>query len=93
MIVKAIERMKFNRANQKSKQQYLAMYSSTFRGITTDPAAMVISMDDHMVHIGHGVFDTAAICDGLVDFTTNNNYPFFPPYSRHPNCNFNSCFL
>lgn len=40
------------------------MYSSIFGGITTDPAAMVIQMDDHMVHRGHGVFDTAAIMDG-----------------------------
>lgn len=61
---KAIEMLKVNRARQKSKQQFLAMYSSVFGGITTDPAAMVIPMDDHMVHRGHGVFDTAAIVDG-----------------------------
>lgn len=42
------------------------MYSSIYGGITTDPAAMVIPMDDHIVHRGHGVFDTAAIVDGLV---------------------------
>ncbi|XP_039124109.1 D-amino-acid transaminase, chloroplastic [Dioscorea cayenensis subsp. rotundata] len=42
----------------------MAMFSSIFGGITTDPAAMVIPMDDHMVHRGHGVFDTAAIMDG-----------------------------
>lgn len=29
-----------------------------------DPAAMMIPIDDHMVHRGHGVFDTAAIVDG-----------------------------
>jgi len=46
------------------------MYSSIFGGITTDPAAMVIPMDDHMVHRGHGVFDTAAIMDGSVIFTS-----------------------
>lgn len=62
----AIERIKSTQANQKSKQQFLAMYSSIFGGITTDPAAMVIPMDDHMVHRGHGVFDTAAICDGYL---------------------------
>eukprot|EP00982_Pelagococcus_subviridis_P016012 31445-Pelagococcus_subviridis.AAC.1 len=27
--------------------------------ITTDPAAIVLPFDDHMVHRGHGVFDTA----------------------------------
>ncbi|CAA6661006.1 unnamed protein product [Spirodela intermedia] len=42
------------------------MYSSISGGITTDPAAMVIPMDDHMVHRGHGVFDTAAIADGYL---------------------------
>ncbi|KAJ8751781.1 hypothetical protein K2173_025967 [Erythroxylum novogranatense] len=60
----AIERLKTFRENQKGKQKFLAMYSSVLGGITTDPAAMVIPMDDHMVHRGHGVFDTAAIMDG-----------------------------
>ncbi|XP_057443230.1 D-amino-acid transaminase, chloroplastic-like [Lotus japonicus] len=60
----AYERLKTFREKKSGKQQYLAMYSSIFGGITTDPAAMVIPMDDHMVHRGHGVFDTAAIMDG-----------------------------
>lgn len=54
------------RETYKSKQQYLAMYSSVFGGITTDPAAMVLPMDDHIIHRGHGVFDTAAIVDGYL---------------------------
>ncbi|KAH6783786.1 D-aminoacid aminotransferase-like PLP-dependent enzymes superfamily protein [Perilla frutescens var. hirtella] len=62
----AIERLRTFRACYESKQQYLAMYSSIFGGITTDPAAMVIPMDDHIVHRGHGVFDTAAIMDGYL---------------------------
>lgn len=65
-FIKAIERLKQNRETQHVKQPLLAMYSSIFGGITTDPAAMVIPIDDHMVHRGHGVFDTAAIMDGLV---------------------------
>lgn len=65
-FLKAIERLKTNQETQKGKQQFLAMYSSIYGGITTDPAAMVIPIDDHMVHRGHGVFDTAAIMDGLV---------------------------
>jgi 4-amino-4-deoxychorismate lyase len=32
--------------------------------ITTDPSAMVLPMDDHMVHRGHGVFDTAHLHRG-----------------------------
>ncbi|OVA20331.1 Aminotransferase [Macleaya cordata] len=61
-----IERLKAYRVNRKGKQNYLAMYSSVFGGITTDPATMIIPMDDHMVHRGHGVFDTAAIMDGYL---------------------------
>jgi 4-amino-4-deoxychorismate lyase len=37
-----------------------AMYSSLVGGIITDPALMVLPLDDHMVHRGHGVFDTAS---------------------------------
>ncbi|CAA2959766.1 D-amino-acid transaminase, chloroplastic [Olea europaea subsp. europaea] len=61
-----IERLRTSRETYKSKQQYLAMFSSVFGGITTDPAVMVIPLDDHMVHRGHGVFDTAAIMDGYL---------------------------
>jgi len=61
---KVAERLKGFRENRTGKQEYLAMYSSIVGGITTDPAAMVIPIDDHMVHRGHGVFDTAAIMDG-----------------------------
>ncbi|KAF5456510.1 hypothetical protein F2P56_025982 [Juglans regia] len=64
--LEAIERLKTSRETQKGKQQFLAMYSSIFGGITTDPAAMVIPIDDHMIHRGHGVFDTAAIMDGYL---------------------------
>ena len=65
-FIQAIAKLKTNRETQNVNQPFLAMYSSVFGGITTDPAAMVIPIDDHMVHRGHGVFDTAAIMDGLV---------------------------
>ncbi|KAK6946680.1 Aminotransferase class IV [Dillenia turbinata] len=48
------------------KKPYPAMYSSIFGGIILDPAMMVIPIDDHMVHRGHGVFDTAIIFDGYL---------------------------
>ncbi|XP_008226423.1 PREDICTED: D-amino-acid transaminase, chloroplastic-like [Prunus mume] len=48
------------------KQPYPAMYSSTYGGIILDPALMVIPIDDHMVHRGHGVFDTAIILNGFI---------------------------
>ena len=47
-------------------QQYYALYSSILGGIVTDPALMVIPFDDHMVHRGHAVFDTAAIVNGMM---------------------------
>ena len=46
--------------------RYWAFYSSQLGGIVTDPALMVIPFDDHMVHRGYGVFDTAAIVDGRI---------------------------
>jgi 4-amino-4-deoxychorismate lyase len=45
---------------------FYAMYSSILGGIVTDPAMMVLPLDDHMVHRGHAVFDTAALADGML---------------------------
>src|SRR5262245_17362165 len=46
--------------------KFSAFYSSQLGGIVTDPAVMVIPFDDHMVHRGHGIFDTAAIAGGKI---------------------------
>jgi len=46
--------------------RYAAFYSSQLGGIVTDPALMVLPFDDHMVHRGHGIFDTAAIVGGRI---------------------------
>jgi 4-amino-4-deoxychorismate lyase len=46
--------------------QFDAFYSSQLGGIVTDPALMVIPFDDHMVHRGHGIFDTGAIVNGRI---------------------------
>jgi 4-amino-4-deoxychorismate lyase len=46
--------------------KYWAFYSSQLGGIVTDPALMVLPFDDHMVHRGHGIFDTAAIQNGKI---------------------------
>jgi len=46
--------------------KYWAFYSSQFGGIVTDPALMVIPFDDHMVHRGHGIFDTAGLVEGKI---------------------------
>ena len=46
--------------------KFSAFYSSQLGGVVTDPALMVIPFDDHMVHRGHGIFDTAAIVNGRI---------------------------
>ena len=45
---------------------FSAFYSSQLGGVVTDPALMVIPFDDHMVHRGHGIFDTANIVAGRI---------------------------
>ena len=46
--------------------EYAAFYSSQLKGIVTDPALMVLPFDDHIVHRGHGIFDTGAIVAGRI---------------------------
>ncbi|MDR1397926.1 MAG: aminotransferase class IV [Desulfarculales bacterium] len=38
-------------------RDYLAMYSSHWQGIVTDPWLMMLPLDDHLVHRGDGVFE------------------------------------
>jgi 4-amino-4-deoxychorismate lyase len=59
-----LERLRTLRTRQPVK--FWAFYSSQLGGIVTDPALMVIPFDDHMVHRGHGIFDTAAIVAGKI---------------------------
>ena len=51
---------------ERQPVKYWAFYSSQLGGIVTDPALMVIPFDDHMVHRGHGIFDTASIVNGKI---------------------------
>ncbi|MBR0057280.1 MAG: aminotransferase class IV [Kiritimatiellae bacterium] len=46
--------------------KYYAFYSSLWDGITTDPSLMVVPVDDHVVHRGDGVFDSALCAGGKV---------------------------
>ena len=50
---------RFRTLRSRQPVKYWAFYSSQLGGIVTDPALMVIPFDDHMVHRGHGIFDTA----------------------------------
>jgi 4-amino-4-deoxychorismate lyase len=59
-----LERLRTLRTRQPVR--FWAFYSSQLGGIVTDPALMVIPFDDHMVHRGHGIFDTAAIVAGKI---------------------------
>ncbi|WP_419920609.1 aminotransferase class IV [Candidatus Poriferisodalis sp.] len=57
----AIERMT---AKREGKRGCYAMFSSYLGGVVTDPALMTVPLDDHMVHRGHGVFDTCSLVNG-----------------------------
>ncbi len=43
-----------------------AMYSSQWNGIVTDPRAMSVPADDHVVHRGDGVFETIKVVEGAI---------------------------
>jgi branched-chain amino acid aminotransferase len=47
-------------------KDYLAMYSSWYDGIITDPALMMVPIDDHLVHRGDGIFEAFKCVDGNV---------------------------
>src|SRR5262247_1028701 len=51
---------------ERQPVKYSAFYSSQLGGVVTDPALMVIPFDDHMVHRGHGIFDTAGLVNGRI---------------------------
>jgi len=47
-------------------EDYLAMFSSQWQGVTTDPDLMMIPIDDHLVHRGDGVFDVMRCVNGRI---------------------------
>ncbi|MBI1724222.1 MAG: D-amino-acid transaminase [Candidatus Tectomicrobia bacterium] len=57
---------KLEALRRRQEVRYYAFYSSQLGGVVTDPALMVLPFDDHMVHRGHGIFDTAAIVEGKI---------------------------
>ncbi|HEY7649879.1 MAG TPA: aminotransferase class IV [Methylomirabilota bacterium] len=56
----------FRTLRTRQPVKFWAFYSSQLGGIVTDPALMVLPFDDHMVHRGHGIFDTAALVGGKI---------------------------
>jgi len=49
---------------QPGRSDYLAMYSSVFDGAITDPALMVIPIDDHIINRGDGIFEYFPVHNG-----------------------------
>lgn len=47
-------------------KKYLAMYSSVYGGIVTDPVLMMVPVDDHMVHRGDGIFEAFECINGRI---------------------------
>src|SRR5512134_3713217 len=60
-VVAALRRLR-----ESQPVTFNAFYSSQLGGVVTDPALMVIPFDDHMVHRGHGIFDTAGLVEGKI---------------------------
>lgn len=59
---------------QKRTTEYIAMYSSWFKGIVTDPQYMMIPIDDHMVHRGDGIFEALRFkYNQLVEFDEHHD--------------------
>jgi branched-chain amino acid aminotransferase len=48
------------------QSNYLAMYSSLYGGLVTDPVLMMVPLDDHMVHRGDGVFEALKAVGGNI---------------------------
>ena len=51
---------------QPFQQHYYAMYSSVYGGLVTDPALMLLPIDDHMVHRGDGIFEALKAVRGKI---------------------------
>jgi 4-amino-4-deoxychorismate lyase len=57
---------RFTHLRSRQPVNYFAFYSSQLGGIVTDPSLMLLPFDDHMVHRGHGIFDTAGLIGGKI---------------------------
>lgn len=56
----------FNAIYEDATEFMASFYSSELGGIVTNPAFMVLHMDDHMVHRGHGVYESVLLADGYL---------------------------
>jgi hypothetical protein len=65
-----------NAVHPVAAEHFGAFYSSELGGIVTDPALMLVHMDDHMVHRGHG-----ECCPGQVEQFAASSVP-----GKHGTC-------
>ncbi len=63
-VHQAVARLTGMRCEHQSS--YLAMYSTWFGGIVTDPVLMLVPIDDHMVHRGDGIFEAFKCVQGSI---------------------------
>ncbi|MEK7358152.1 MAG: aminotransferase class IV [Bdellovibrionota bacterium] len=54
------------RVHERGARNYAAMFSTWFGGIVTDPAVMVVPIDDHGFHRGDAVFEAVKCVDGRI---------------------------
>lgn len=52
--------------HQRGTKHFGAFYSSILGGIVNEPGLMVLHIDDHMVHKGHGVYDVVPLVGGTL---------------------------
>ena len=68
--MKKLDRTNFIEALDAHRQpwfaNYYAMYTSLLNGVVTDPALMLLPIDDHLVQRGDGVFDTGKCVGGAL---------------------------
>ncbi len=57
---------RLDKLKQPYHESYLAMYSSVYGGVVTDPLLMLVPIDDHMVHRGDGIFETFKCVEGAL---------------------------
>jgi len=55
-----------DRLRRPFQDHYFAMYSSLYGGLVTDPALMLLPIDDHMVHRGDGIFEAVKAVRGQI---------------------------
>jgi branched-chain amino acid aminotransferase len=57
---------RLNNMHLDHQNSYTSMYSTWYGGIITDPALMLVPIDDHMVHRGDGIFEAFKCVQGNI---------------------------